>query len=382
MLTYIKRHQIVKRCLILVLRGILRAFYIFPVKKNRILFSSYEGGQYACSPKYIFEVLYRELGASCEYVWGINDKSLIPNSYRVIYTKYLSIKFIFYSLTAKIIINNLGIEPILPKRKSQIFINTWHGGGGYKKGKPNKKYLRELRSMMTNYVISSCSKFSEIVSLGSFLDIDKNKVLPIGMPRNDIFFQEQRHTEIRNRICQMYGIDKKQMLVLYAPTCRGTHHEMKGFSGIICRNDVCDAVKERFGKEAVFLYRAHQETSIAISGGIDVSNYFDMQELLVATDILITDYSSSIWDFSFTYRPGFLYTPDLEEYESSTNFYTPISQWQYPYALTMEELCANIRNYDETVAIERIKAHHALLGSYEKGTATEQVCTVIKQYLP
>lgn len=359
----------------------MRIFYIFPVKKNRILFSTSAGIRYACNPKYIFEVLYSELGASCEYVWVINDKSLIPKSYRVICTKYLSIKFIFYSLTARIIINNLGIEPILPKRKSQIFINTWHGGGGYKKGKPNEEYLRRLRSKMTNYVISSCRKFSEIASSWSFLDIDKSKVLPIGMPRNDIFFQKQRHDEIRNRIYQMYGIDKNQILVLYAPTYRGTHHEMKGFSGIICRNDVCNAVKERFGKEAVFLYRAHQETSIAISGGIDVSDYSDMQELLVATDILITDYSSSIWDFSFTYRPGFLYTPDLEEYESSTNFYTPINQWQYPYALTMADLCANIRNYDETAAIERIKAHHALLGSYEKGIATEQVCAVIKQYL-
>ncbi len=377
----IKRHHYIKKCLIYTLRCVLKIFYIFPIKKRRILFSSYEGRTYSCSPKYIFELLYQEFGSLYEYVWGVNDKTLLPHKYNVIVVKYLSFKFLFYSMTSKIIINNVGIEPILPKRKSQIFINTWHGGGAYKKGKPNEKYLRTLRSKMTDYVLSSCRRFSEIVSQESFLDIDESKVLPIGMPRNDLFFKGEQYQEIRNRICQIYGLDKNKILVLYAPTHRGTNHFKQSFNGINDEKEITDIIKCKFKKDAILLYRAHLETSFLIQGAVNVSDYPDMQELLVAVDILITDYSSSIWDYSLTYKPCFLFTPDLHQYIQDVGFYTPIDLWPYPSVLTMDDLCSNIRNYEESAAIEKIKNHHALLGSYETGTATEQVCSVIRQCL-
>ena len=63
-----------------------------------------------------------------------------------------------------------------------------------------------------------------------------------------------------------------------------------------------------------------------------------MQELLAAADMLITDYSSCIWDYSFLYRPCFLYTPDLREYLAKTGFYVDIHEWPFPICENMEDL--------------------------------------------
>lgn len=112
------------------LRILLRAFYVFPVKKNRILFSSFEGKNYGCNPKYIYEYMYKHWGDSYEYVWCLNDSSSLPLEYKATCVRFLSMSHLYYLLTSKAIISNMGIEPMFPKRKKQLFINTWHGGGG------------------------------------------------------------------------------------------------------------------------------------------------------------------------------------------------------------------------------------------------------------
>lgn len=105
----------------------------------------------------------------------------------------------------------------------------------------------------------------------------------------------------------------------------------------------------------------------------DVSDYPEMQDLLCTADMLITDYSSSVWDYSFTYRPCFLFTPDLEEYKKKTDFYTPIEEWGFPICKTNEELRKQIEAFDENKFKQAMIRHHENLGSYEKGTATEEV---------
>ena len=382
----------IKLAIIYCVRIGIRVFYLFPIKKNRILFCVFGGKFYGCSAKYIFEYLYNKYGTDIEYVWVINNKQAIPSIYNIQTVKHRSFKYIYYVVTARVVVCSHPLEPFLSKRKNQIVINTHHGGGAYKAGGFNAsfctksevkymKYMRDKRAALTDYVVSSNKKFTDIFSSEKEFNVAREKFLPIGLPRNDIFFLPDSQHRYKEKICNYYGIDQNRLLILYAPTFRGNRRNINKLDTHINVLEVCHAVTERFENEAIMLFRHHSSDSAQLEGILDVSNYQDGQELLAAVDILISDYSSLIWDFSFTYRPGFLYTPDLEEYESSTKFFTPINQWQYPYALTMEDLCAHIRNYDETAAIEKIKAHHALLGSYEKGTATEQACAVIKQYL-
>jgi CDP-glycerol glycerophosphotransferase len=82
---------------------------------------------------------------------------------------------------------------------------------------------------------------------------------------------------------------------------------------------------------------------------VNASKYDEMQELLCMADVLITDYSSSQWDFALTGKPGFLFTPDLDYYQhEDRGFYTPIDDWPFPYAKTNEELSNLIKNNGAT----------------------------------
>lgn len=382
----------IKLAIIYCVRIGIRVFYLFPIKKNRILFSEYEGNTYRCNPKYIFEYMYRNWGDSYEYIWVIKDRALIPTEYSVKYIKHLSLSHLYYLATSRIMITNLSVEPIAPPRKGRIFVNTWHGGGSYKAGGLSATYyskahmfyfktLRNLRAKSTSFLISSCQRASEVFA--DEVRISPDHILPIGMPRNDVFFlpKNEQTAIIREKICRQYGIAENTMIVLYGPTYRGHERYCQHIDWTIDADAVCSAVRKRFGMQTTFLYRCHRnvlDDKQSIVHTIDASEYPNIQELLLATDLLISDYSSLIWDFSLTYRPGFLFVPDLEEYIQVTKLHTPIEQWQYPNARTIDELCALILQYDEEVAVNRIRAHHQLMGSFENGTATKTFCEFLQ----
>lgn len=376
----------------------LYCFYIFPVRKNRILFSSYEGLSYTCNPKYIFQDLYDHYGNKLQYVWCLNSPSLLPDRYtkNVHIVKFLSLKYLYYLLTSKVIVSNLGIEPFVPKRKSQIFINTWHGGGAYKKvnsdlavfSKAQSFYvrrLREIRRRETDFFISSSKAFTNVASKDFHINIES--FVNTGMPRNDILinYDQDIIKRIRNSISDLYNLSTNALWVLYAPTFRGTYREQQHIDNQIVNPIVERAFADKFGKEVVILNRAHiskDKSSLELPDScIDVTSYPDMQELLLACDVLITDYSSSVWDFSMTGKPGFLFVPDLEIYLKTIGFYTPLDKWPFPYAKSINELCDLIKKYNSNEAHDKIIAHQTLLESFEKGEACKQLRYIIKKYL-
>ena len=367
------------------LRIFLRTFYIFPVKRTRLLFCSFNGNSFNCNPKYIFIHLYEEYGAELDFVWCIDDSSKIPSTYHVKCVKYLSLKHVYYLMTSQIIISNQPIEPFLPKRGSQLFINTTHGPGAYKKGgvqstnlSKSLRYcmmkMKYIRSKMIDNVISSCKTYTDIFSTEIEYNISKDKFLPYGMPRNDIFFNCNRDA-IKKKVCETLGLDGDAFMIIYAPTYRGHYNYVEDVDLGLNVQMLLDCVQDKFKKQAILLFRHHiaaKRMNVMGKNVIDVSEYQDMQELLVASDMFITDYSSCLWDFSLSYKPGFLYVPDLKKYESETDFHTPIELWPFPYSLTMNDLCWQITNYDRSKAEIKINNHLQLLGSYETGSATKK----------
>lgn len=387
----------IKIAIVYIARVLLRIFYIFPIKNNRIIFSAYEGLSYTCSPKYIFEYINEKDEDKWDYVWCLNDYNQIPERYRGVTktVKFLSVRHIYYLITSKVIISNVGIEPIIPKRDKQIFINTWHGGGAYKRVRYNSaifskaqsiygKFMQKIRKKGTDYVISSCQAFTKEMSKS--FNIDEHCFIPIGMPRNDFLIRnDNKFNEcLRNKIAKQYGIDTDKLWVLYAPTFRGAYRKQENIDNQICNEKIVNSLKDRFGKDIILLARAHinpvGNEELSNKNIKDVTLYSDMQELLASIDILITDYSSSIWDFSLTNRPGFLFTPDLDEYDSTMGFYTPIEQWPYPYAQNIDDFCNIIESYSPMVALQKIKNHHLILGSFEKGTACDSIYKIIKSH--
>ena len=224
-------------------------------------------------------------------------------------------------------------------------------------------------------IVSSCQAASDRLFRRAFLY--HGEILKCGMPRNDFLVcgnTEQADQKVR----QTYQIDRKYRILLYAPTYRSNgKNQMPDFTGL-------RKVLEENGEKWYVLYRAHRYSEDDSAGldpecSADVTDYPDMQELLAAADMLITDYSSCIWDYSFLYRPCFLYTPDLREYLAKTGFYVDIHEWPFPICENMEDLEKQIRSFDEEKNRARIMEHHQQMGSYESGHACEAVCSWIKQ---
>ena len=367
------------------MKKLLKLFFLFPIKKNRILFIAYSGKQYACNPKYISETMLRDEGDRIECIWAFCDpKEFSCLDERIKCVRYKSLSYLYYVLTAGIVVENAEGWSVLPKRPGQVVINTWHGGGAYKgvglsrkdTSRAQDQNMLEKHKRVSLYLSSSKAFTRQTIRESFGFD---GEVLECGMPRNDmlIFPDKEKMREVR----QTLGLSEECRYILFAPTFRKDldYGSDVDFGGLV------QALERRFSGQWKVLYRHHYYQDCGNSSDsrlIDVSWVQDMQDLLLITDALLTDYSSSMWDFSFTYSPGFLFVPDLEEYEEEERaFYTPIETWPYDYAKTNDQLFELIRHYDEKAAAEKIRRHHMTLESCENGTATQTVCRYIKKVL-
>ena len=366
-----------KNIIIEIGKKFLCIFFVFPIKNNRIFFSAYSGRQYSCNPKYISDWIEQNYKDEFEIIWAFNEPdafSYLKNR-NIKCVKFKSIKYLYYLLTSRIVIDNVESWSILPKRTGQYVINTWHGGGAYKGVGLKRKDTSETldknmlrKNERISIYLSSSKVFSQMTLRESFQY--NGKIMECGMPRNDLLIKNDENK--KNIIKEKLGINKKTGIVIYAPTFR---HDLK-YKYMLDYEKTLNALKNRFGKEWIMLIRTHyylQSEKIESSRVKNVSDYPDMQELLLISDVLITDYSSSIWDFSLMEKPCFLFMPDYNEYIDEREFYTPIQDWPYPASFSMEDLEDKIIKYDHEIAKKRILNHHIKLGICESGMASEIV---------
>lgn len=371
----------IKFYFILFVRCLSKILFIFPIKKKRVLFYSFSGKQYSDSPKCISDKLLDE--RNYEIIWALNKPEEVKGVKTV---KYGSIKHAFYSATAGIIVTNTGPWKAVSNRKGQHIINTWHGGGAYKKtgiDNPYKDkyrvlYNKRLGQKGVDLFLSSSDLFSQYAIRGAFEY--EGKILTCGLPRNDILLDESRKDFIVSKVKKTYGINKNSKIVMYAPTWR--NYAMDSFEKLDV-NKLLLSITERFKGDWVFFIRNHSlsnelnvEANVKI---IDATAYADMQELLISSDILISDYSSCIWDFSLMNKMCVLFTPDLDMYTKKFSFYTPIDKWGFYIANSNNELREIIKKIRIEDVNQRILDNHIFFGNTETGKATESVVKYIKE---
>ncbi len=367
-----------------ILALLLNFFKIFPLKK-RVIFSSFSGRQYSDSPKAISDYILENY-PDIEVVWAfINPKDFLVDS-RIIKVKYKSLRYLYYALTSSVYVDNVEIWSLLRFRKGQTAIETWHGGGAYKRvgidrldvGNAHKKHSTKKMNRMDIF-LSSGKMFTEKVIRSAFGF--KGEVLEIGLPRNDRL-KNAKETDLI-KIKEKLGIDLDKKVAIYAPTFRNSL-SLDPYSLDI--EAVSTALKEKFEGEWVVLLRLHYYMDnklfkSSVQNTLDVTNYPDMQDLLMVSDVLITDYSSSMWDFSLNFKPCFLYATDIKEYSGERDFYTKPEIWPFPLAEDNETLVHNIKDFDITEYAKKVAEHHSLLGSSESGIATKIIGDRIKEIL-
>ena len=197
----------------------------------------------------------------------------------------------------------------------------------------------------------------------------------------------------RDKICGYYKIDPKSKIVLYAPTFRKSSIGDEGspvtsFEKYDIKWEMIrESLEKRFGGSFVLLYRFHHmlyrfaESRMAYPDAINVTLYPDVQELLGAADVLITDYSSIMWDFSLQRKPVFLYQNDVDEYIRDRGFYSDIEEWPYIKARTSEELSEKILGFDNDKYVTELNQFLEKYGTFDDGHACERTIEHISRML-
>ncbi len=373
-----------------ILRIGLLPFKLLAVKKNRIIMINDIAYNYSDSIKCISELLNQKYTGKFDIVIsvkrGVDIDFLKKKKYKIVY--FNSLNYFFKAMTSKIIISNSGGYSYLPLRKNQYVINTWHGGGAGKKMGVDvygntALFRRDLlmNNQNTDIQISSCRVFSNAM-IKSML-IDSDKIWEIGIPRNDILVNGDE--KIRQIVRKKLGINQDERLVLFAPTYRKVEddyfNDSIAISYGIDAKGVLEALEDRFGYKWKFAIRLHpcvvNRDEHVIEDTIDLTNYPDMQELLLAADVMINDFSSSMWDFMLTGKPCFLFALDMNSYIDNTGLYIPYEELPYSKARNNEELKKNIRAYNEKKYRMLCDLYYKKVGGCETGKATELVVNKI-----
>lgn len=292
--------------------------------------------KFADNPKYLFlHVVKNEKGFNP--VWITNDTTVIKELNDVGYKaiKRDSFKAFLYAMRAKYYFFSHFIEDIFYfKRRKTIAINLWHGSPLKKMGfdsvvdlkwlKKRQKLKIKIPYEIWDYLIVAHEKWAPYFE--SSMKISRNKILPLGLPRNDILwevkFNHKKFLEIKRNVFDALSIkDVTKKVILYAPTFRDdsvlSRRLIREINKIIKKME-----KILDNTEYIFLIRLHPFDAKKVDEIIskskiifNTSSYDDLYELLAITDIFISDYSSSIFDFTILGKPIVLYQFDLEEYK-------------------------------------------------------------------
>ena len=317
---------------------------VTPVRANRVVFSSFYGQGYSDSPKAICEVL-RQSGEQLDLVWLCKDEAAaasLPAGVRAVPTRGL--KKLRALASAKVWVDNCRKYESM-KRKNQFYLQTWHGFA-------LKKLEQDAEASLEPAYVAACQKDSaqcDVIVTGSgFMEKlyrssfwYRGPVLRTGTPRNDIFFRD--HAALHAKVCQALGLPAERKLALYAPTFRGDHStDAYRIDAEMVRRKAA----ETFQGEWTVLIRLHSNVAAQSAGLfaydgdtlVDATAYPDMAELLCAANLLITDYSSSMFDYALTGKPIIQFATDVAAYQKDRDFYFPLDALPFPLAKSNEEL--------------------------------------------
>lgn len=384
------------------------------VRENQIMFLPYQH-QVACNPKYISDELIRRM-PDIDIYWSVNkaqyarmdpadilSKELGTNvkkkspEYRklqswidthVHFVRPNSYEYFQAAGTSRILVTNsiLGDKFYsFPVKKNQYVVETWHGSLGIKRfdlAHYNTNISWPEFAKWTGKVTTHCisnSTFEEDVFRETFWPT--TPCLRLGHARNDIFFENYKGMQeyLRAQFIKSYGLQEDVRFALYGPTFRDDHdftvYDLDG-------ERVVEALHKRFGGNWKLLVRYHdndrktgstKRNTITGPDVIDVTRYPDMQELLSFTDVGITDYSSWIYDFVLTGKPGFLFAMDQEKYNDERGFYFKLEDSPFPVSTDTDETVANIESFDEEVYAKKVKAFLEGKGCMDDGHASERI---------
>jgi CDP-glycerol glycerophosphotransferase len=299
--------------------------------EDAVLFSTFGGRSAADSPLALHDELVRR-GYPHRLVWEVLDgTSVVPDgAERVVIGTREHLRALH---TSRHLVANNNLPFYYRKHADQTYLQTWHGTPLKKIGRhvPAQGLSLSYRDLMSREarawdLLLAQNDFAS-TTLADALEFG-GEVLNLGYPRNDLL--STGTDDDRVRIRARLGVPQEARLVLYAPTWRDNVRTATGGYAMVNHLEL-DVVSRAFGGDSVLLVRGHSNTpglgDATAPNVVDVSRYPDITELMLVADVLITDYSSIMFDFASTRRPMLFLTPDLDEYAGSTRgFYLDFAE--------------------------------------------------------
>lgn len=378
------------------------ALHCLRVENYWFFFTSFQG-QYNDNPKYISEKVHEEI-PKAKIFWEISSKSK-QNDIPDYVNKIRAGKFRYYYVKNKcrVAVDNFaglymssatgikGKVVSLLKNKKQFNLSTSHGT-------PVKTlWVQDPDSSITKEGFKTTS---DVLVAGSELSKhlyematgDKVPVVAIGTPRTDILFNKDEGflASLREKL----GLPFDKKILLFAPTWR-TSPEDSGVKQIeqIDFDALFETLNKKFGGEWVFVFRLH---NLALKAAdinklkekygsdrfYNGNNFDDMMEYMAVCDIMISDYSGAIYDWTLVNKPGFLYAHDRDEYENhGRGLYHTMDFFPYSFSDSFDELIDNINRFDQISFEQERIAFLEKIGNVEDGKASARAVEILKKQI-
>ena len=287
-----------------------------------------------------------------------------------------SLQYYFYLSKAKYLVNDTSFPGRFIKKEKQIYLNVWHGTPLKRMGRDNVDEVYSMGNVMRNLLAADYLLFPNVymeekMSEAYMLDnLYEGRILHEGYPRNSIFFSRESGEDMKKKLGY-----KGQQLIMYMPTFRGKADkiEVKGFGTRIHQH--LYELDRRLSDEQILLIKVHP----FIQDQIEISQYshikpipeeFDSYEVLNACDVLITDYSSVMYDFAITKRKIILFAYDYKEYIMERGMYENIKDYPFSIAETVDDVIRELRNDSGSADSEFLMKY----GTYESRDAADKIC--------
>lgn len=364
---------------------LLAIFQLFPLDKKKVVLKSFRGQNCGDNPGALYKVL-RQRRPDLKYYWVMCDTNTCIDGAKII--KHGSIAELYHLATAILWIDNKRKGLWCSKRKGQFYLQTWHGGIS------GKKVEADARGSLSGYYLLSAKKDSKNADL--FLSDSKwttnlyrraffynGNILECGLPKADILYRS--NFSIKQIVYNYFSIDEDIKLALYAPTFRVDGNlDAYNIDYLALQN----ALIHKFGGKWKVIVRLHpnvagkaEKLSVDKDITINGSKYQDINELIVASEVLITDYSSCMFDAMEAGKKVFLFATDIETYDADRGRYFKFSELPFSLATNNEEMANIIKSFCEKDYINRVEHFKKKLGFVDGGHACETVCNYLEQVL-
>ncbi|WP_150538234.1 CDP-glycerol glycerophosphotransferase family protein [Actinobacillus vicugnae] len=314
------------------------------IDENLVLIESFFGGNISCNPYALLSYML-DNNYNYTYIVVIKSDTVIPDNLKfnknIIFIKRGTDAYLRYLCTAKYLINNVSFPYYFIRKEGQVYLNTWHGTPMKTLGKDIKSPFMDHANVSRNFLqathIISPNRHTTNVILEQYdiKDLFSGKLAETGYPRIDLSFNltEKRREKIKEKL----GLLNNKPVVFYAPTWRGTS-QSKDFDTSKLQSDLRKLKSDQYN----LVFRGHHLVEQLLENiDLDVivaPKDIDSNELLGFCDLLITDYSSIIYDFLALNKPAISYIYDYEEYDAERGLYLKPSEMSGAICSTISEV--------------------------------------------